>query len=705
MADTTVNENDSNNLLNVNNYESLSHTSSDFQMSNFLNTNDKLVYSGCDILPNNNICTSKGLSHCYDDEDYNSSIQKTDMTSCGADLPYVDSSFGVPSEHCGTHLFHPADTTAENEFMGESHCNSHFDISQGNSEKEENVIEFNSIDVNNGTNHKINKTSNHLKKLSVSSGKGACRGRPRKAFVAMYHSQISGDKNAIKIRIKKSDLSAQLPPTKKKSGRRKKHKISSDTDTSDYESRKKEKRSKPTVVETESDVTSTENITEEESKWATIPYTVLHRIFQILCMQEGCLPSLVTLCKVCKHWRNVALSPLLWHSVDLNYVQEKLRTDLKLHWLIQNRLMACRDLNLAEWKVNNIQLALEALSEHCPELRGLNLSGWKGLNADHLKYLTTEFLQLERLDLSSINNTSAINAQPLVSLAQSMGSRLTHLVLANNKLVGFTQVITAIATNCPNLQLLDISNIRTFAHNTALLHVEKLQSGCPKLKVLRITNSQIWLAPVSLSNQVASPGFPMLEELSLAGVEGCQLTSRSINDESIERILKTSTKLRLLDVRGCGRLSDSGLVRVPAWDLEHLFLSACYVTRIQNSGLELIVQKWSHSLLEVDLAWSTATSSLDAAVFALAEKGAGSPLRTLNLCGSSVSLEPVKAVLIKCPKLQSINLQSCRALPRGMKRLYIGEAISDLRQSLQVSPSRDSDKVVTEQTFDKCFTD
>lgn len=57
-----------------------------------------------------------------------------------------------------------------------------------------------------------------------------------------------------------------------------------------------------------------------------------------------------------------------------------------------------------------------------------------------------------------------------------------------------------------------------------------------------------------------------------------------------------------------------------------LFL-ACCITRAQNSGLELILQKWSHSLVEVDLAWSTATSSLDAAVLALAEKGSESPLR------------------------------------------------------------------------------
>lgn len=70
----------------------------------------------------------------------------------------------------------------------------------------------------------------------------------------------------------------------------------------------------------------------------------------------------------------------------------------------------------------------------------------------------------------------------------------------------------------------------------------------------------------------------MLEELSLAGLEDDKTTtSRSVDDDCIERLLKNSTKLRLLDVRGCTKLTDSGLVRVPAWDLEHLFLSGEYL--------------------------------------------------------------------------------------------------------------------------------
>lgn len=73
-----------------------------------------------------------------------------------------------------------------------------------------------------------------------------------------------------------------------------------------------------------------------------------------------------------------------------------------------------------------------------------------------------------------------------------------------------------------------------------------------------------------------SPGFPELEELSVAALtDEC----RVIGDDHLQRILKTSSKLKLLDVRGCARLTHESLIRLPAWDIKHLFLSFCSVTR------------------------------------------------------------------------------------------------------------------------------
>lgn len=80
------------------------------------------------------------------------------------------------------------------------------------------------------------------------------------------------------------------------------------------------------------------------------------------------------------------------------------------------------------------------------------------------------------------------------------------------------------------------------------------------------------------SSQSMSEGFPMLEELSVAGVVENMSAQPVIDDDALLRILKTSNKLRLLDVRGCSRVTDSSLVRVPAWDLEHLFLSGSGIT-------------------------------------------------------------------------------------------------------------------------------
>ncbi|XP_017783584.1 PREDICTED: F-box/LRR-repeat protein 6 [Nicrophorus vespilloides] len=631
--------------------------------------NDSNGVSKHQILPNNNVCTN--LTEYYNPHPGN--FDGNDSESKDDSQDSIESAMSATSQN--------------SDFTGQ-------DQSQepGTSPKEsatcvktDRLVLCNPVvDYNNGAIGKSNKVGKGKK-----TGTSAGRGRPRKALVPMYQSQISGDKNTIKIRIKKSNLSThvQLTPNKKKTGRRKKQKTS-DTDTSDHESTSKRYKNNSN----DADLDEEPFEPAEQSVWgSSLPRHILHSVFQHLTIERGALPTLVRLCKVCKLWREVASEPTLWRKVDLNWVRERYRTDIKLHWLIENRLSHCVDLNMGEWKVRNIQTSLESIKAACPRIKGLNLSGWKGLSADNLKYITMEYENLQRIDLSSINSTTAINALPLVNLGQTMNSRLTHLVLAHNKIAGFSQIMASIAGNCSNLELLDISNIRTFAHNTALLHVEKLQTGCTKLRVLRITNSQIWLAPASLSDQVASPGFPELEELSLAGIEEDKTTTaRCVDDEGIERILKNARKLRLLDVRGCIRLTDSGLVKVPAWDLTHLFLSACFITRAHDSGLELILQKWSHSLLEVDLAWSTATSSLDAAVLALAEKGAESPLRTINLCGSSVNLEPVKAVLSKCPSLNHINLQSCRALPRGIKRMYHGDSIQELKQALKDKPKTEN---------------
>lgn len=75
-------------------------------------------------------------------------------------------------------------------------------------------------------------------------------------------------------------------------------------------------------------------------------------------------------------------------------------------------------------------------------------------------------------------------------------------------------------------------------------------------------------------------GWTLLEELSIAGEaasERVAVGEYRLGDEALSRLVRGATRLRLLDLRGLQRLTDSGLVRVPAWDLQHLFLGGMYL--------------------------------------------------------------------------------------------------------------------------------
>ena len=66
--------------------------------------------------------------------------------------------------------------------------------------------------------------------------------------------------------------------------------------------------------------------------------------------------------------------------------------------------------------------------------------------------------------------------------------------------------------------------------------------------------------------------------------------------------------------------------------------------------------------------------------------------RSLDLCGSSVTFAPVRQVLVNCGRLRTLNLSSCRALPRGIKRLYDGVTqLTNLRAAIRAGRFDDAE--------------
>ena len=72
------------------------------------------------------------------------------------------------------------------------------------------------------------------------------------------------------------------------------------------------------------------------------------------------------------------------------------------------------------------------------------------------------------------------------------------------------------------------------------------------------------------------------------------------------------------------------------------------------------------------MAWIPNEDAINLALKALADTDdeEAPALKKLDLLGSSVSFESVKVALSACTNLISLNLTSCRALPRGIKRNY-----------------------------------
>lgn len=417
----------------------------------------------------------------------------------------------------------------------------------------------------------------------------------------------------------------------------------------------------------------------KEPRWGEegpegMPERALEIIFSYVCFTDGCIPFLLSAMRVCKLWNKVAIRPKLWTHANLGTaVKEKSRTEKKLEWILKNKFANAIQVDLTSWKAVMSTPALRIIAANCSKISGLGLSNCVKLNYEDVRIVPSLFPLLSRIDLSLVSpatasSRSAVSSSALSDLITTLGDRLTHFNMSSNKMAGLPFVFKALAAHSKNLKFLDVSNISTTSRDTILINIEKLQKGCPLLRVFRSSNTMLGLNDVPVREQVMSPGFPMLEELTI-GVDQRGYFD-GMDDQQIERVLKKSNNLRLLDIRGCKGISDSTLVRLPCWDIEYLYVAGCSVTSSSKDGLELLVRKWCKTLIELDIGLTSDQKTVDWAVMAFVESEEKLRLRKLNLTGTAVSLKPLTKLLNCCDTLASLNLTSCRALPRGMKRMY-----------------------------------
>ncbi|XP_045255301.2 F-box/LRR-repeat protein 6 isoform X5 [Macaca fascicularis] len=372
-----------------------------------------------------------------------------------------------------------------------------------------------------------------------------------------------------------------------------------------------------------------------------IPLEILVQIFGLLVAADGPMPFLGRAARVCRRWQEAASQPALWHTVTLSSplagrpakggVKAEKKLLASLEWLMPNRFSQLQRLTLIHWK-SQVHPVLKLVGESCPRLTFLKLSGCHGVTADALVMLAKACCQLHSLDLQH----SMVESTAVVSFLEEAGSRMRKLWLTYSSQT--TAILGALLGSCcPQLQVLEVSSGINRNSIPLQLPVEALQKGCPQLQIFVAVRASRRLAfRICRVGLMLTPLTSELEQLHL-GLYG------------------TSDRLTLA-----------------------------------KEGSPLLTQKWCHTLRELDLSGQGfSEKDLEQALAAFLSTPGGShpALCSLNLRGTRVTPSTVSSVISSCPGLLYLNLESCRCLPRGLKRAYRGlEEVQWCLEQLLTSP-------------------
>ncbi|KAE8600029.1 hypothetical protein XENTR_v10017442, partial [Xenopus tropicalis] len=337
---------------------------------------------------------------------------------------------------------------------------------------------------------------------------------------------------------------------------------------------------------------------------------------------------------VCRRWYQVASSPDLWARVSIGFcwanpgkrqspsTQSRIRGTLK--WLIQERLSLLSEFSLHHWK-EQVPFVVKTLAASCPRLSALTLSHCSGVSADVLVTAARNCPDLLSLNLQNSQVESVLGALGVC------GPRLQRLFLTfSSRLSAILSSLTS--GSCPELRVLELNTEMKQGESHLQICIETLQTGCPKLEVLRLLNL-VWSPKSGGCRASESRGFEHLQELCLA------TSSYSfVSDSVCQRLLCDSSHLKILDLRGCYRVTPHGICQLPCVDLERLYLGIYCSTKnlaLPRTGCTLIARRWQHSLQELDITAQNYKEEDLAQALSILSTG-GSRLRSLNLAGTKI---------------------------------------------------------------------
>lgn len=434
----------------------------------------------------------------------------------------------------------------------------------------------------------------------------------------------------------------------------------------------------------------------EQSGWAQfMPVELLSLVFAEVCEREGgAIPALCRLARVCRLWRSASQLSRMWRCVDLSRVPVSSRTSRRLAWLIKHRLSHVQHLSLEGWSKTVSDSTVLQLCSVCDDLRSLNVTGCSRLTAESFERLARDCPRLTSLTLTGLHARSCRVSfiSDVVGVCRSTATRLEELCLSGNSVTTLRPLLHALVQCCSNLRVLDISNVTQRCGAALSVDIASLQTGCPRLHVLRWANTGITVserspAPLPITSSDSQAGFSELQEFSTAML---QENSYCVTDSTLWRVLFNSGSLRLLDVRGCHRLSAAALLSLPAVSgsrLQQLYLSSCS-NLLRDDQLVKLLHQLSPVITHLEICSFLHDPQLltDSLAALTADHEHCPPLVSLNVANSAISPQSLILILNRCVNLRVLDLTSCRLLERGVKRRYDGD-LDILCRRMGVAPS------------------
>lgn len=400
-----------------------------------------------------------------------------------------------------------------------------------------------------------------------------------------------------------------------------------------------------------------------------LPYDMLMKIFHyIIETSDHPLKDLCNLAQVCEAWRLTILrTPSLWARIDFSELPltagnvSVIKRIIKQNPKIRNQINEFSIGGTISCKNDKTISFLESLIT-APNLSSLTIRRIALSNrCNKPGAIIRSIQQCKNLKKLTITQSKMLfnNQKWLGDHLIENGQSLEELNIAMSLTAVSNQLFKAVASEfCPNLKVLDLSTCNALI--TKSFDATLMAQNMPNLEILRLGN-------VSFKPIHEPPQDYFLKKL----VELSMPTARrdpDRDDALFATLTYGSDQITTLDLRGSA-MSSSALIDMPSKNLKELHIDD--ISPSMRHMYKTVLAKWAHSLEVLSFIKISCTDTVKDCLRTFSEFGDVVRLREVDLQSSEISPKELSAFIKSTPSLKSINLSSCRSLPRGCKGLYL----------------------------------